>query len=222
MRSKEEAHDYRYFPCPDLVPVQIDEEWIERVRATLPELPDQRKDRFISAYELPEYDAGLLTASRELADYFEATVQAGAQAKKASNWIMSELLRELKGEEISSCPIKPEQLGALLNMVEEGTINGKIAKTVFQEMMASGKDPERVVREKNLIQVSDEGEILAMVREIIAANLDQVVEFKGGKTKLMGFFVGQLMQKTKGKANPKMANDLFTQELASWTARRIL
>ena len=213
MRSKEEAHDYRYFPCPDLVPIEIDDEWIERVRTTLPELPDQRKARFTSDYELPEYDAGLLTASRELADYFEATVRAGAQAKKTSNWIMSELLRELKGEEISGCPVKPEQLGALLIMVDQGTINGKIAKTVFQEMMQSGKDPEVVVKEKNLVQVSDEGEILAMVREIIADNPGQVEEFKGGKTKLMGFFVGQLMQKSKGKANPKMANDLFSKEL---------
>ena len=213
MRGKEEAHDYRYFPCPDLVPVSIDEEWIERVRATLPELPDQRRARFMDEHGLPEYDAGLLTASRELADYFEEAVQAGAQAKKVSNWIMSELLRELKGEEISACPIKPQQLAGLLVMIEKGTISGKIAKTVFAEMLASGKDPETVVKEKNLVQVSDEGEILAVVREIIAENPDQVAEFKGGKTKLMGYFVGQLMKKTKGKANPKMANELFNKEL---------
>jgi len=215
MRSKEDAHDYRYFPCPDLVPVEISEEWIEEIRATLPELPDQRKDRFVNEYGLPEYDAVLLTAAREVANYFEATVKNGVQAKKASNWIMTELLRELKGEDITSCKVKPEQLATLLLMVEKNTISGKIAKTVFADMMESGKDPEVIVKEKNLVQVSDEGELLAMVKEIITANPSQANDFKGGKTKLMGFFVGQLMQKTKGKANPKIANDLFLKELGT-------
>ncbi|MCF8056922.1 MAG: Asp-tRNA(Asn)/Glu-tRNA(Gln) amidotransferase subunit GatB [Desulfocapsa sp.] len=213
MRGKEEAHDYRYFPCPDLIPVVIDEEWIEEIRKTLPELPDARKERFISDYALPEYDAGILTASRDLADYFEAAVESGGKAKKVSNWIMTELLRELKGEDVTTCRVKPEQLGALLQMVDEGTISGKIAKTVFLDMMESGKDPGLVVKEKNLLQVSDQGELLALVREIIAANPGQVEEFKGGKTKLMGYFVGQLMQKTQGKANPKVANELFAGEL---------
>jgi aspartyl-tRNA(Asn)/glutamyl-tRNA(Gln) amidotransferase subunit B len=214
MRSKEEAHDYRYFPCPDLIPIVIDESWIEEIRKTLPELPDARKGRFITEYALPEYDAALLTASRELADYFEDTVKSGVKAKKASNWIMTELLRELKGAEVSTCKVTPEQLGALLTMVEDGTISGKIAKTVFLEMMDSGKDPETVVKEKNLVQVSDQGELLAIVQEIIAANPGQAEDFKGGKTKLMGYFVGQLMQKTKGKANPKVANELFAKELS--------
>lgn len=213
MRGKEEAHDYRYFPCPDLIPVVIDDEWIEEIRKTLPELPDARKERFINDYGLPDYDASLLTGSRELADYFEAAVESGVKAKKVSNWIMTELLRELKGEEVTSCRVKAEQLGSLLQMVDKGTISGKIAKTVFLEMMESGKDPEVVVKEKNLLQVSDQGELLTMVQEILAANPGQVEEFKGGKTKLMGYFVGQLMQKTQGKANPKVANELFAKEL---------
>ncbi len=214
MRSKEEAHDYRYFPCPDLIPVVIDESWIEEIRKTLPELPDARKERFVSQYELPEYDAALLTSSRELADYFEAVVKNGCKAKKVSNWIMTELMRELKGAEVTDCKVTPEQLGALLKMVDDGSISGKIAKTVFPEMMESGKDPEVVVKEKNLLQVSDQGELLAIVQEIIAANPGQAEDFKGGKTKLMGYFVGQLMQKTKGKANPKIANELFSKELS--------
>ncbi len=213
MRSKEEAHDYRYFPCPDLIPIVIDESWIEEIRATLPELPDARKARFISEYELPKYDAEILTASRELANFFEAAVKSCGKAKKVSNWIMTELLRELKGADVTECKVKAEQLGALLIMVDDGTISGKIAKTVFLEMMESGKDPETVVQEKNLVQVSDTGELLAIVQEIIAANPSQTEDFKAGKTKLMGYFVGQLMQKTKGKANPKVANELFSKEL---------
>ncbi len=213
MRGKEDAHDYRYFPCPDLVPIEISEEWIEEVRGSLPELPDQRKARFIEQYELPEYDAVLLTADREVADYFEETVNGGAPAKKASNWIMTELMRELKGEEIASCQVRAPQLAALLLMVEKNTISGKIAKTVFLDMMASGKDPETIVTEKNLGQVSDVGELTALVKEIVGANPEQAEDFRAGKTKLMGFFVGQLMKKTKGQANPKLANELFTKEL---------
>lgn len=213
MRGKEDAHDYRYFPCPDLVPIEISDEWVEEVRSTLPELPDQRKARFTRQYDLPEHDAVLLTADREVADYFEETVKGGAQAKKVSNWIMTELLRELKGEEIASCKVAAPQLAALLLMVDANTISGKIAKTVFLDMMASGKDPQTIVREKNLLQVSDAGELLSLVREIIAAHPAQVEDFHAGKTKLMGFFVGQLMQKTKGKANPQLANELFSKEL---------
>lgn len=213
MRGKEDAHDYRYFPCPDLVPIEISDEWIDEVRGSLPELPDQRKARFARQYDLPEHDAVLLTADREVADYFEETVKGGAQAKKVSNWIMTELLRELKGEEISSCKVGAPQLAALLLMVDESTISGKIAKTVFLDMMASGKDPQTIVQEKNLLQVSDAGELLSLVREIIAAHPGQVEDFRAGKTKLMGFFVGQLMQKTKGKANPQLANELFSKEL---------
>ncbi|MGW8193564.1 MAG: Asp-tRNA(Asn)/Glu-tRNA(Gln) amidotransferase subunit GatB [Desulforhopalus sp.] len=215
MRGKEDAHDYRYFPCPDLVPVEVSDEWIAEIRLLLPELPDQRKERFQEQYGLPEYDATLLTADREVADYFEEVVERGAKAKKASNWIMTELLRELKGEDISGCSVSAKQLASLLKMVELNTISGKIAKTVFFEMMASGKDPEVIVKEKNLVQVSDEGELLGLVREIIAANPSQAEDYRNGKTKLLGFFVGQLMQRTKGKANPKLANALFTKELGA-------
>lgn len=215
MRGKEDAHDYRYFPCPDLVPVSVSQEWIDEISITLPELPDARKSRFIEEYELPEYDAGILTSERELAEYFEESLAGGATPKKVSNWIMTELLRELKGESIETCRVTPNQLGGLVIMIDRGTISGKIAKTVFLEMMTSGKDAEAIVAEKNLVQVSDEGELLAIVEEIVAANPVQAEDFRNGKTKLMGYFVGQLMQKTKGKANPKLANELFSKVLGS-------
>jgi len=214
MRGKEDAHDYRYFPCPDLVPIEIDEDWIEETRSGLPELPDQRRQRFLEEFGLPDYDAAILTESKELADYFERAVHHCAQPKKVSNWIMTELLRELKGADIDQCLVKPEQLGALLNMVEEGTISGKIAKTVFADMLDSGKDAQFIVKEQNLVQVSDESELLALVREIIEQNPGQADEYRGGKAKVMGYFIGQLMQKTRGKANPKLANKLFNQELS--------
>jgi len=157
-----------------------------------------------------------LTSSRELADYFEKAHKHYPQAKRLSNWIMTELMHELKGEDadITSCPVTPENLAALLNMTGKGVISGKIAKTVFKEMMETGKDPEILVKEKNLVQMSDEGELLDIVRQILAENPAQVAQYKDGKTKLMGFFVGQLMKKTKGQANPKLANELFARELA--------
>ncbi len=213
MRGKEDAHDYRYFPCPDLVPVEINDGWIEEIRNSLPELPDERKQRLSEEYDLPDYDAVLLTADREVADYFEEVVKEGGVPKKVSNWMMTELMRELKGEEISSCKVAPKQLATLLAMVDKNTISGKIAKTVFYDMMESGKAPEQIVKEKNLLQVSDEGELLGMVQEIIDANPAQADDYRNGKTKILGFFVGQLMQKTKGKANPKLANELFIKEL---------
>ncbi|MCL7487198.1 MAG: Asp-tRNA(Asn)/Glu-tRNA(Gln) amidotransferase subunit GatB [Desulfobulbaceae bacterium] len=213
MRGKEEAHDYRYFPDPDLVPVVIDDAWIERVRGELPELPDARRKRFVADYELPEYDAGILTSSRELADYFEAACMLYPNPKKLSNWIGTEMLRDYGPETIAACPVTPHNLARLLNMIEEGTISGKIAKTVFGEMLATGADPDAIVKEKDLAQVSDEGELLNAVREIIAANPEQVRQFREGKTKVMGFFVGQLMKQTKGQANPQLANKLFQQEL---------
>ena len=217
MRGKEEAHDYRYFPDPDLIPVVIDEKWIAEIQKGFPELPDERKERFVSEFDLPDYDAGVLTSAKELADYFERALAVFPQAKKLSNWMMTELMRELKGEDgpdIRECPISPENLGTLLKIIDQGTISGKIAKTVFMDMMMTGKDAETIVKEKNLVQMSDEGELLEMVMEIIAANPQQTADYKDGKTKLMGYFVGQLMQKTKGKANPKLANQLFSQELS--------
>ncbi len=215
MRGKEEAHDYRYFPDPDLPPVFIDEEWIERLRASLPELPDPRRQRFMAAFDLSAYDAGLLTSSRELADYFETACATYDQPKKLSNWIGTELLREYGPERIGECPVRPEHLARLLIMIEEGTISGKIAKTVFAAMLESGTEPDVIVKEKGLVQMSDEGELQALVREIVAANPEQAQQFRDGKTKVLGFFVGRLMQKTKGQANPQIANKLFRQELAA-------
>ncbi len=216
MRGKEEAHDYRYFPDPDLIPIVIDQAWLESMRQTLPELPDQRKLRFIEALGLSEYDAEVLTASKELADYFEAASQGYANVKKLANWIMTELLREFKGEiadDIAACRVRPEGLAALLTLIDQGSISGKIAKSVFAEMLASGKAPEAIVQEQGLAQMSDQGDLVRVVREILAANPGQVAQFKEGKTKVMGFFVGQLMKQTQGRANPQMANDLFIKEL---------
>ncbi len=213
MRGKEEAHDYRYFPDPDLVPIHIDEEWIERVQAGLPELGGARQQRFMADLGLPEDVAAILTSSRDLADFFEQVCAVYDNPKKVSNFIATELLREYSPEQINACPVSAQQLAALLQMVEKKTISGKIAKTVFADMLQSGDDPEKIVKEKGLVQMSDEGELVAIVREIIEANPEQAQQFREGKTKVMGFFVGQLMQKTKGKANPQMANKLFAQEL---------
>ena len=217
MRSKEEAHDYRYFPDPDLIPVEISEEWIAATRKDQPELPEERRQRFITELELPVDDATILTGDRDLADFFEAALAEYANARKLANWLISELIRELnKGEEqsLKNCPVTPAALAKLLAMVEQGTISGKIAKTVFTEMMASGKDPETVVKEQNLVQMSDEGDLLRIVAEILAANPEQVAQYRAGKTKVMGFLVGQLMQQTKGRANPQLANQLISKALA--------
>lgn len=217
MRGKEEAHDYRYFPDPDLLPIIISDKWIDEIKKTMPELPDEKKARFINEYDLPVYDAQIMTSDRELADYFEAARELYPDSKKLSNWIMTELMRELKGEDatyIAKCPVTPENLATLLTMIEQGTISGKIAKTLFVDMMNTGKDPETLVKEKNLVQMSDKGELVKIVQEILTENPNQVAEYKGGKTKLMGFFVGRLMKKTGGKANPGMANQLFSKELA--------
>jgi aspartyl-tRNA(Asn)/glutamyl-tRNA(Gln) amidotransferase subunit B len=213
MRGKEEAHDYRYFPDPDLIPVVIDEEWIEEIRRTMPELPDERKARFMTEFALPAYDAEVLTSARELADYFEAAHATYPHAKKLSNWIMTELMRELKDTDIRTCPISPENLAELLQMIDKGTISGKIAKVVFKDMLETGKDAATLVQEQGLVQMSDTDELLKIIREILEENPAQVADYKDGKTKLMGFFVGQLMKKTKGQANPKLANELFAKEL---------
>ena len=213
MRGKEDAHDYRYFPCPDLVPVEIDQQWIEDIRHNLPELPDVKKQRFIHYFGLPEYDAEILTGSREFAEYFEEAASGVADPKKISNWMMTELLRELKGEDIQQCKILPGHLAELLLLVEKGTISGKIAKTVFQTMFETGKDPEKIVKEQNLVQVSDEGEILKVIRELLEEYPEQAAELRSGKEKLMGFFVGQLMKRMKGKANPTLANELISKTI---------
>ncbi len=215
MRGKEEAHDYRYFPDPDLVPLVIGEEWVERSRGELPELPLQRQQRFMDDLGLPEYDADVLTASRSLADYFEAGVAAGGNPKAVANWIMGEVTRCLNdnGLSIEACPVSPRLLADLLKLIDGGTISGKIAKTVFDEMWRSGKEPGVIVQEQGLVQVSDTGAIEAIIDEIMAANAGQVEEYRGGKEKVFGFFVGQVMKASKGKANPAVVNDLLLAKL---------
>jgi len=215
MRGKEEAHDYRYFPDPDLLPLVIEDEWIEKVKQTLPELPDEKKERFEAVYGLPAYDAGVLTASRELADFFEACVSAGAGAKPASNWIMGPLLGLLHAAAtpIEESPVSADHLAELIGLIENDTISGKIAKTVFDEMAVSGKAPAVIVEEKGLVQVTDAGAIEAAVDAVLARCPDEVEAYKGGKTKLLGFFVGQVMKETKGKANPKAVNEILKTKL---------
>jgi aspartyl-tRNA(Asn)/glutamyl-tRNA(Gln) amidotransferase subunit B len=215
MRGKEESHDYRYFPDPDLLPLEVDEAWVARVRAELPELPEQKKARFISAYGLPEYDAGVLTADKFLADYFEAVVSAGVESKPASNWIMAELLRELNNDEreLRECPVKPGQLADLLKLIGRGTISGKIAKTVFAEMYKTGRDPAAIVQAQGLVQVTDTGAIEKAIDEVIAKNPAQLDQYRAGKTKVFGFFVGQVMKATSGKANPELVNELLKKKL---------
>lgn len=213
MRGKEEAHDYRYFPDPDLVPVQLSEELIAQMQGSLPELPDARKNRLMRDYDLGDYDADLLCASRELADFFESANALCQQPKRLANFIGTELLREVAADEMAACPVRPEDLGKLMRMVESGAISGKIAKGVFADMLQGGGDPEVIVRQKGLSQMSDEGELAAMAQEIVAANPEQAQQFREGKDKVLGFFVGQLMKKTRGKANPQLANELLRKAL---------
>jgi aspartyl-tRNA(Asn)/glutamyl-tRNA(Gln) amidotransferase subunit B len=232
MRGKEEAHDYRYFPDPDLVPVKVSGEWIESLRKELPELPAARQARFMSQYDLPEYDADVLTSRKELADYFEAHVTIFPHPKQVGNWIMEEVLREIKMGRIevspSPAPEEPPTLkilarenieittsatATLFKMVENGTISGKLRKAVFEETVATGRDPETIIKEKGLVQISDTGALEAAAQEIIEANPKEAGDYRGGKTKVMGFFVGQLMKKTKGQANPQLANEIFQRLL---------
>ncbi len=215
MRSKEEAHDYRYFPDPDLLPVIVDCEWVEQIKKSLPELPDQRLERYIEHYEIPHYDAGVLTASRDVADYFEECLRYCDKPKLASNWIMTEVLRELKSEdEIRSFKVSPKMLCGLLDLIEDGTISGKIAKEVFGEMVMNGKGANEIISEKGIKQISDLGEIEKLIKDVIEKNPDQVARFKAGEDKLIGFFVGQVMKATQGKANPKIVNETLKRILS--------
>ncbi|VAX15931.1 Aspartyl-tRNA(Asn) amidotransferase subunit B @ Glutamyl-tRNA(Gln) amidotransferase subunit B [hydrothermal vent metagenome] len=215
MRSKEEAHDYRYFPEPDLTPVMVDKEWIEKVRQNLPELPDAKEKRFQNQYELPLYDAEVLTASRDVAEYFEAAAKECDDFKAISNWVMGDVLRIIKEQNIlaAQCPVKPESLAQMIGLIEAGVISGKIAKTVFEEMATSGKDPKMIVEEKGLTQISDSGAIEAEIDKIIESNPKQVEQYKGGKTKVIGFFVGNVMKATRGKANPEIVNKILKEKL---------
>ncbi|HMK55277.1 MAG TPA: Asp-tRNA(Asn)/Glu-tRNA(Gln) amidotransferase subunit GatB [Dissulfurispiraceae bacterium] len=215
MRSKEEAHDYRYFPEPDLPPVLVSQEWIDEIKESLPELPDQKRERFITKHGLPEYDAELLTAEKAVADWYERCVEAGGQPKAVSNWIMGDLMRLMNEEscDIEQLSFTPAQLVEMLKLIEDGTISGKIAKEVFEDMFRTGKNPGDIVKDKGLVQISDTGELEKAVDEILAKSPNEVERYRAGDEKLMGFFVGQIMKATKGKANPKMLNDLLKQKL---------
>ncbi len=215
MRSKEEAHDYRYFPEPDLIPLIIDDAWIDEIRARLPELPAQRKQRLQEEYGIPEYDAGVLTASKHSADFFEKAARQYSDAKKVSNWMMGELQRYLnqEGIEIQQCKITPEGLVELLNLIDDGTISGKIAKDVFAEVFKTGEKPGAIVKSKGLVQVSDEAELVALADKVIADNPGPVADFLGGNEKTFGFLMGQAMRATKGKANPKALSKVLRKRL---------
>jgi aspartyl-tRNA(Asn)/glutamyl-tRNA(Gln) amidotransferase subunit B len=215
MRGKEEAHDYRYFPDPDLVPLAIDPLWVEKIRSGLPELPDDKKERFVRDYGIPEYDAEILTSSKALANYYEECLRSYAKPKIVGNWIMSELLRKLKGDEreIEQCPVPAGNLSEMLRMIEEGVISGKIAKSVFEEMYRTGKKAPEVVKEKGWVQVTDSSKIEKIVDQVLAGNPGEVEAYRKGKDKLFGFFVGQVMKATQGKANPQMVNQLLKKKL---------
>jgi aspartyl-tRNA(Asn)/glutamyl-tRNA(Gln) amidotransferase subunit B len=215
MRSKEEAHDYRYFPEPDLVPIVVDNEWIARIRASLPELPAARQKRYMDSYGLPEYDAYILTSSKVLSDFFEESVRKTENVKAVSNWIMGDLMRILKDRdlEVDAIPFPAEYLAKLVALIDKGTISGTIAKKVFEKMFETAKDPEAIVREEGMEVVSDEGALVAVVKKILEGNPQSVADYKSGKEKAFGFLVGQAMKETRGKANPQLSNKLLKDEL---------
>jgi aspartyl-tRNA(Asn)/glutamyl-tRNA(Gln) amidotransferase subunit B len=215
MRGKEEAHDYRYFPDPDLVPVNVDESWIGQIRESLPELPSEKRERFVKQYSIPDYDAAIITSAKPLAMYYEETVRLFPEPKTVSNWIMGDLLRELKRDEreIDQCPVTPLHLAEMLSMIKDGTISGKIAKDVFEEMYRTGEKPSKIVQEKGWVQILDKGEIERAIEKAIQGNPKLVDDYRKGKEKLFGFFVGEVMKQTKGKANPKLLNELLKEKL---------
>jgi aspartyl-tRNA(Asn)/glutamyl-tRNA(Gln) amidotransferase subunit B len=219
MRSKESAHDYRYFPDPDLLPVVISERWIEAVRASLPELPAARRNRFIADYGLPAYDGHLLTHRKDVADYFESAVKDHGNPKTLSNWIVGDLFRVLKDRkldeqlQISNWPVPAEHLAQLVKLIDQDKISGKIAKAVFEAMLESGKAPLEIVSEKGLEQVSDSDSIVAAVDQVLATNTKQVEQFRSGNDKVFGFLVGQIMKATQGKANPQKVNEILRAKL---------
>ena len=222
MRSKEEAHDYRYFPDPDLVPVLVNERWVAEVRSTLPELPRERRNRFVEQFSLPKYDADILTVEKELADYYEGaaghlSAKLPERFKSISNWVMTDVLRVVNDEHIkvSDFPVSPANLAAMVNLIGEGIISGKIAKEVFDDMLKTKEHPKTIVERKGLVQVSDTGALEKIIDEILARNATQLGEYRNGKTQLLGFFVGEAMKATKGKGNPKVVNEILKRKLGS-------
>jgi len=215
MRGKEEAHDYRYFPDPDLVPISVDDHWLEQVRKSMPELPDRKKERFVKEYGLPEYDAAILTSSSELAEYFEETVALFPKAKSVSNWMMVELQKLLKQHEtgIDRCLVTPGALAELLGLIQKGVISDKIGKKVLEQVFREGGSPAEIVEKQGLAQVSDAGELETVVQKVLENNPAEVEKYRSGKKKVFGFLVGQVMRETRGKANPKMVNELLRKIL---------
>ncbi|AQY51574.1 aspartyl/glutamyl-tRNA amidotransferase subunit B [Listeria weihenstephanensis FSL R9-0317] len=215
MRIKEGSDDYRYFPEPDLVDLYIDDAWKERIRAEIPELPDKRQVRYVADLGLPAYDAMVLTLTKEMSDFFEATIQAGADAKQTSNWLMGEVSAYLNAEqqELTDTKLTPENLAGMIGLIEKGTISSKIAKKVFRELITNGGDAEEVVKAKGLIQISDAGELRSIISGILDQNEQSVTDFKNGKDRAVGFLVGQVMKATKGQANPSMVNEILVDEM---------
>ncbi|MFZ3156598.1 MAG: Asp-tRNA(Asn)/Glu-tRNA(Gln) amidotransferase subunit GatB [Smithella sp.] len=216
MRSKEEAHDYRYFPDPDLVPISVDDAWVKIIEKDLPELPLVKRERFVKNYQIPAYDAGVLTADKALANYYEEVVKLCAKPKVASNWIMGDVMKFLNEDklDIRQCPIKAQSLADMIRLIEEGAISGKMAKEIVEDMYKTGKSPQMIIEEKGLVQITDEGELVKTITSIIEANPVQIKDYRGGKEKLFGFFVGQVMKATQGKANPQLVNELLKKMLA--------
>jgi aspartyl-tRNA(Asn)/glutamyl-tRNA(Gln) amidotransferase subunit B len=216
MRSKEEAHDYRYFPDPDLVPIMVDDAWVEKIRKELPELPLAKRERFLKDYQIPEYDAGVLTADKALAQYYEDVVKLCDKPKQASNWVMGDVLRFLNEDklDIRKCPITAGALADMIKLIEAGTISGKMAKDIIPDMYKTGKSPQKIIEEKGLVQITDEAELAKTITAIIDANPGQLADYRGGKEKLFGFFVGQVMKATQGKANPQLVNEMLKKMLA--------
>jgi aspartyl-tRNA(Asn)/glutamyl-tRNA(Gln) amidotransferase subunit B len=216
MRSKEEAHDYRYFPDPDLVPIIVDDDWVQKIKQDLPELPMTKRERFIKDYQIPAYDAGVLTADKALAFYYEEVVRLCNKPKAASNWIMGDVMRFLNEDKrsIRDCPIKAASLADMIELIEAGSISGKMAKEIVEDMYKTGKSPQDIIKDKGLVQITDEGELIKTITSIIEAGQAQVAEYRTGKEKVFGFFVGQVMKATKGKANPRLVNELLKKMLA--------
>jgi len=215
MRTKEDAHDYRYFPEPDLLPIVVSDEWIEEIRQTIPELPDQRRARYVKECGLPEYDAFILTSSKKLADYFDATIALGAAPKTVSNWLMGDIAKFMNGKELEpgEIPFEPAHLHSLITLIEKGTISNSAAKKVLEAMFENPEEPAKIVEKLGLSQVSDEGALQQMVQDVLAQNPQSIVDYKAGKDRAMGFLVGQIMRVSKGKANPQIINKLLKEAL---------